>query len=131
MYTGSYFEGDAPSLPKGYDGCAFTACDSTPTAPLEAKCVPPKVSPVSTPMEEELAREEEKTESVGLFSSIFDRLPLKGLFMGGRAAGERIKLLERIGGEEILLLGVALILFFSPDGDRLLSLILVALIFIN
>ena len=134
MYTGSYFDGDAPSLPKGYDGCAFGGSQPTPSAPLEARYAPPKVSPISVteePSDAECENEkEEESQSVGLFSSLFSRIPLKG-FSLGTLGGPLAGLVEKITAEEILLLGVALILFFSPDGDRTLSLLLLALLFVN
>ena len=135
MYTGSYFEGEAPTLPKGYDGCAFGSSEPQPTQPLEARCAPPKISPLSSPPEAEEEYEttvgEEKCESVGLLSSIFGRLPFKGFLMGTGGGGSLLGLVEKITAEEILLIGVALILFFSPDGDKLLALALLALVFIK
>ena len=133
MYTGSYFESDAPTLPKGYDGCAFGGGEVPASAPLEAKCAPPKVSPIYPAVETggECGEEEkaQKSEGVGLFSSVFGRLPFKGFSLG--EGGSFLGLIEKVTGEEILLLGVALILFFSPEGDKMLALALLALIFIK
>ena len=136
MYTRSYYgEENKITVPENYDGNAFIQ---------ESEAEDPKIAPMPThsgetkisPREEPTFVEEEDSEACaeavrergGFLSSVFKKLPLQGLFsQGGIFNGQGFK----IGGEEILIIALAIFLFFSRDGDRECALILLLLLFIN
>ncbi len=96
------------SLPSGYDGTAFEKEINEKTEAVEAK---------------ESAAPEEKTEETGLFG----RIP----FLKGLGVGERLKLPFDLGAEDLVLLGLAILLFFTKDGDRECALMIALLLFIR
>lgn len=113
MYTRSYYP-DTTELPENYGGMAMR-----PDEPIEENC----------------ATESERSESASIthdsvstglakspvFSSLFSRL-------GGltRPLG-----IEKIGTEELLIIGVALYLLFSKSGDKECAIILLLLLLVN
>ena len=109
MYTRSYKSDDERiALPSGYDGTAFER---------EIK---------------EIATEKESCEaaiaepSAGR-TSLFSGLP----FLKGFRGLASFKLPMKPGSEELILIGLALLLFFSKDGDRECALMIALLIFIK
>lgn len=107
MYTRNYFDGGEVGMPRGYDGIALRGEVSEPeeTAPLAI-------------VNSEARPADEKTGG-GILSGL-----LGNLHIG-------LPSLDKIGYEEILILGIAAFLFFSADGDRECALILLALLLIN
>ena len=128
MYTRSYYEVGTNGVPKDYDGEAFRAEDEkilvTPTYGET------KISPEYTDDSEEVSEpicEEEKSE--GVFSRLFSKNILKKLPFG---IGESLFGLR--GGlslEDIIIVAVGLLLLFSKEGDTLLGLALLCLLFIR
>ena len=95
-------------LPSGYDGTAFEKEISEKAEAIEAKESPPP---------------EEKTEEVGLFGKI----PFLNRFWGANGT----KLPFDLSAEDLVLLGLALLLFFTKDGDRECALMIALLLFIR
>lgn len=108
IYSRSYGEGGALSLPDSYNGTAFDR---------------------GAENQEELHTEGEKsTQTVGasaepmsLFGQMLKSIPFFNLGSGG----------FHLGTEEVLIAAVALMLFFSKGGDKECALLLFALLFIN
>ena len=128
MYTRSYFpEEERINVPDNYDGSAFGGEGmDTGLTNVQPSVAEPKVSPRDVPTfaEEAVASEEvheEKAESAGTFGSI---LP-SGL--GNLFKFDKLK----IGSEEILLIGIALFLLFSKDGDKECAIMLILLLFVT
>ena len=94
------------TVPSGYDGTAFEN---------EIEEIKEKLT------QEEIT--EEKSEDVGLFG----KLP----FLKGAHIFEGIKLPTAFTGEDLVLLGLALLLFFTKDGDRECALMIALLLFIK
>ena len=126
MYTRSYLAEDkAPEIPENYDGNAFVRnADSSAT---------------KSPFEEYHGAKNEERESDAAEKSvkiapILERLPIKkllgtfGLGRGDEKYGDR---LIRLGKEEILLIALALYMFFSKDGDKECAIMLAILVFIH
>jgi hypothetical protein len=123
-YTRSYYDQSGQiSVPKNYDGTAFM--DSTPQSNTDEAA-------------DETSYDGEESVSAGAFTSTDDRgffgllkgLPIKNLFRF--EAGESFfSLFNKIGTEEILLLGVALFLLFSSSHDFETALLLVFLLFVR
>jgi len=97
------------TLPSGYDGTAFE------------KEITERAEEASPPPEE--SAPDEPTAEVGLFS----RLP----FLKGVRGIEKLRLPFDLGSEDIVLLGIALLLFFTKDGDRECALMIALLLFIR
>ncbi len=118
MYARSYekstHEEEARPLPMGYSGVAFES---------EAAEPPPAPDP-SIPIAaqtETYTEQEEKTASVGIFSSLSERIPF--LQKIKLPFGERFSFGSAFSDtEDLLLLGLALLLFFSKEGDSLCAL---------
>lgn len=129
MYARSYYP-EREELPKNYSGTAFREEPKEPPCPE-----PPPEEPICPP------REEEKNKNPwelppskkpigsplasllgGLPFSVADLFP--ALFHREGESGE-------IGTEELLILGVAAILFFSKSGDKRFALLLLVLLFIK
>ena len=118
MYTRSYYPGEPEEIrvPENYDGTAF---------------------PEKKPEEADAAENERKTpEEVETsttrkgdspLSSIFSAFPLR-LPFAQKSHGKGPLGID-IGLEEILIIGIALFLFFTKDSDRELALILLLSIF--
>lgn len=107
MYTRNYFEGGESGMPRGYDGIALrgdSAVEIENTAPAAIV---------------EDVREASARPSGGILGGLFNSLHLS------------LPSLDKIGYEEILIIGIAAFLFFSSDGDKESALILLALLLIN
>lgn len=119
MYSRSFYpEADEKApVPENYDGTAF-------------------LSPPPTLVENEsndVAKETSESTEVsgtlggGILSSL-GRMPiLSGLFGGEHSFLK----MPKIGGEEILILATAALLFFSKEGDKECALMLLFLLFIT
>ena len=113
MYTRSY-GGERSALPENYDGTAFTRPE---------------------PEEYTECREARTVQTSGGACSVshrggtsgLSRIPIIGDLLGGGAGG----LLSSIGTEELLIIGIALFLLLSGDGDTECALMLIFLLFIR
>ena len=114
MYSRSFYPEaeETASFPKNYDGTALLP----PIAPQEppAEHSAEDIREVSAP---------QGNYGSGLFSSL-GHLPAVGELFG------KLKF-PSFGGEEILILAVAAMLFFSKEGDKECALILLFLLFIT
>ena len=109
MYTRSYNSDDErPALPRGYDGTAFHKEIREAAESAEPKDVPTAAS---------------ETEEAGLFW----RIPL----LGSIRAPFNFKLPFDLNSEDLVLIGLALLLFFTKDGDRECALMIALLLFIR
>ena len=141
MYSRSYYsEEEKIKIPENYDGTALRETeievDSKITIPMNAQKGEPKISPREKCDEPVLEGEEcsvrateeksscENEES--FFRGFFKKMPFKGLIEKGQYKKEL-----KLGIEEILILSVALFLFFSKDGDKECALLVALLFFIN
>ncbi len=120
MYTRIYGADEKTvSIPENYDGNAFRE-EPVAEEPKKSEPLPaPEVScgaPISVKEEE------------GVFASLLKRLPIQSIF-----GNLGIKSLSsfKIGSEEILIVGIALFLFFSKGGDNELAFMLLLLLFVN
>ena len=144
MYARSYY-GEDVNIPENYDGTAFSEPSSEPElrgarlepvkseikfSPKEPSKSDIKFSPdESAPdtCEKCAPCECEGKDSGGIFG-----IDLKGIF-GGIFSGSGLSRLlpSGIGTEEILIIGIALFLLFSPSRDIECALLLLALVFIK
>ena len=137
MYTRSYFpEEERINVPDNYDGSAFGGEGmDTGLTNVQPSVAEPKVSPRDVPTfaEEAVASEEvheEKAESAGIFGSLFSKLLFGSILPSG--LGNLFKFDKlKIGSEEILLIGIALFLLFSKDGDKECAIMLILLLFVT
>lgn len=142
MYTRSYgTEREVISLPEGYDGIALreekTEEKRDTGATLEqnqaADAAAVSAGAGSNPWERERSRAEaEESVPTGVGGGIFSGIPfLSGLFEGGRIPLLSSFRLPRLGAEEILIIGAALLMFFSKNGDKECAVILILLLFVS
>ena len=138
MYSRSYFQGEADiSVPDNYDGTAFLGegAQAEAKAPrieplkIEKKFSPKDEERISEcgayPERDECHYDESGKESCrgfdarGIFSSLFPGAKLSSFIPKG------------FGVEDVLLIGIALFLLFSPERDIECALLLLALVFIR
>ena len=131
MYTRSFHSDEGIKIPDHYNGTSLL--NQAPSEPSRiAKELPRgemKISPTEESIEEEVCACEAISEQTNARekSDI-----LKGIFAPiGRLFPSLTAIIAELGTEEILLIGLALFLFFSESGDRECALILLALIFIK
>ena len=118
MYSRNFYPEleEKPRLPENYDGTAFS--DNSHETKEEAEC---------SEIAENTHSDNIQASGDGLFSFL-GRVPfLSGFFGNGHGA---IKF-PKIGGEEILILAAAALMFFSKEGDKECALILLFLLFIS
>ena len=108
MYTRNYYDSDS-NMPSGYDGVAIRMDE--------------RESPKNEEITEVFNERKDTVEKTGTVDGI-----LSGLF-GKLHLG--LPSLEKIGYEEILIIGVAIFLLFSADGDKECALLLILLLLIN
>jgi hypothetical protein len=141
MYSRNYQAGEIPTLPESYSGVAFREPEPIPedapkSIPKSADVkfttspAPPDPNLTAAP-EPEPAPEPETIPTGGLLSGIMDGLPLKGLFSGVSGFNLGRLGLNKIGTEEILIIGLALFLFLSREGDKECAILLILLLFIH
>ena len=141
MYSRSYQSGEIPTLPESYSGVAFREPEPIPedapksipkSADVKFTTSPAPPDPNLTAVAEtEPATEPESLPTGGFLSGIMEGLPLKGIFSGLSGFNLERLGLNRIGTEEILIIGLALFLFLSREGDKECAILLVLLLFIH
>ena len=132
MYTRSYYpEEERLTVPEKYDGTALreNVVREQVSTPVREHTEEMRElrAPWDIPKEEDtvpVAAEEKKSIASGLF----ERLPL-GRLLGTKDIFKSS--LSKIGTEEILLVGVALFLLFSKNGDKECAIMLLLLLFVN
>ena len=113
MYTRSY-GGERSAIPENYDGIAFGA----PEPAEHPECREETLTSCST-ADCSVGRCQKSTQGI--------RLPFFGDLFGGGIGG----IFSSIGTEELLIIGIALFLIFSGDGDTECALMLLFLLFIR
>jgi len=134
MYSRSYYPDTDISVPENYDGTAFSD-DFMTSEPKTPKIEPVKNEVKFSPKEPECVSEEsedcfspkKEKEHGSLFGIDFGGI-FGGLFRGGKLSSIIPK---DFGTEELLIIGIALFLLFSPDRDIECALLILALIFIK
>ena len=138
MYSRSYLnqKGDIV-LPEKYDGTALSEKDTNePYAgvyTVKSEQREEKTGEdvfVRTEKEERVTmieQNKEKPDKNSDFSALFSALPIKSILSGIGFEGLKMPSLD---AEDILILGIALYFFFSKTQDKLLALMLIALLFI-
>ena len=129
MYTRSYFTEDKKiDIPENYDGNAFK----------ENGSVIQNAEEVLSDFKEEpndVQEETEETLGKGIFSSLFDKLPVKSLQKGFPFSLFKKNGVEgcglSFGTEEILISLIAIYMFFSKDGDKECAAFILLLLFID
>ena len=141
MYSRSYQSSEMPAVPESYSGVAFREPSPPPEdAPRSiARSADVKFTPTPDPPDPKLTsavtEPEESVETAaeggGFLSGLMDKIPVKGIFSGLSTLKLGGLGVPKLGTEEILILGLALFLFFSRDGDKECALFLVLLLFIK
>ena len=139
MYTRNYYSEDEKiRVPENYDGNAFSEQKETVSAPETHQHTQPitEAPPLRAPWD--IAKEEKQEaseevmsrppEDTGLFGTFLNRLPLRGLFKKGDFLGNS---LSDFGTAELLIIGVALFLLLSKNGDKECAFILLFLLFVK
>ena len=129
MYTRSYDNEGGIRIPEKYDGNAFIANEvKTDTESESTKSSESLRAPWDTPKPEE--REEiiptaANARSENIFSRYIKKLSFGALNIFGGEGG------FHLGTEEILIIGVALFLFFSGGGDKECAIMLLLLLLVK
>lgn len=126
MYTRSYLcEEKAPEIPENYDGNAFKY-EKTATRIVENE--------FSGQAEEEKSEEKisKASKTIGI-PQVLEKLPLKklGALFGIEGSKNKEAPAFTFGTEEILIIAIALYMFFSKDGDKECAIMLAILLFIR
>lgn len=135
MYTRAYYpEEEKITIPENYDGTALREQPETDEAKEPTETETPLRPSWDIPKEIEMKDDESDAvmsrpkESDGFFSGLRKKLPLSNIF-GGLDIFRDGSL--KLGSEEILLIGVALFLFFTKGGDKECAIMLLLLLFIK
>ena len=141
MYSRSYQAGEIPAIPESYSGVAFREPEPPPedlprgvakSADIRFTTSPEPPDPnLTAAAVAEPASAPETAPTGGILSSLGDILPFKGLFSGGSGLGLGKLGLPKLGTEEILIIGLALFLFLSRDGDKECAIVLALLLLIH
>lgn len=117
MYSRSFYpDAGEQSIPENYVGTAFAEqASAEKTSELEISDRSPDTQAVSA-----------QAADGGIFSSITKLPILSGIF----GTGSKLKM-PKLGSEEILIIAIAALLFFSKNGDKECALILIGLLFIS
>ena len=128
MYTRSYYAdpGERINPPEKYDGTFLGNDGAGDDKREDASTVSSNTNPWES--QNDCIQKEEEKENAGLFS-YFSRLPFLSGFLGEREL-QSLKI-PKIGAEELLIIGAAIFLFFSSNGDRECALFLLFLLLIN
>lgn len=127
MYTRSFYD-SGHTIPDGYDGEALRENDTSEVYTIQPTGTEKKVSPTT----QEYDPPEENNEYTGAFSfggilsGIQEAFPFKRFFKDMNIGAPK-----SLDIEEIILIGIAILLFFSECGDKLLALLLIGLLFIS
>ena len=136
MYTRNYYSGEEKlSVPENYDGYAFSEEKNELQATKEEE-YKEGAAHLKAPWDIPKSESEEKAEEVsakpkeheGLFGALAERLPF-GKILGNMNFFKNG--ISDFGTEELLIIGIALFLLFSKNGDKECSLILLFLLFIK
>ena len=134
MYTRNYIdEGGGVNIPQNYDGIAFDTEIADTKNTVSAAVGEKKISPQDYPTPEPEPNDTPASASIdsgGIFGNLFGKFGLKNILPGsiGSALGlDKFKL----GVEELLIIGLALFLLFSKEGDKECAIILLLLLFVN
>jgi len=132
MYARSYTADESTiRIPDGYDGtalierCADDGCERAENGTKASAAEPQDSAQVFFRKDDD---ECDKTQHEGGAKSFFDKifssfLPIKSF--------SPKSIFEKIGLEELLIIGVALFLFFSKESDKECAIMLLVLLFIN
>ena len=136
MYTRSYYTDDEKiKVPENYDGNAFTEIKDI-KEPLISKEEPKDSVPLRAPWDvpkrdgetvETAAIENEKIKD-GFLGDLMGKMPFGKLFSKG---GFFKNTFSDFGTEELLIIGIALFLLLSKDGDKECAIILFFLVFVK
>ncbi len=138
MYTRNYYsEDDKIIVPENYDGNAFSENQEanereTSQKPPVKEELPPLRAPWDISKEETKGGAEEVLATPkgreGFFGEFINKLPLGNLFRRGDFLKNTF---SDFGTEELLIIGVALFLLISKDGDKECAFILLFLLFVK
>ncbi len=132
MYTRSYYSDgkDAVIPPENYDGVTFS-CQNEGLAPSNEPETEAMVN--ANPWEPQIEKTAEKSERETVATSgILSKIPfLSGVFGKGGLPIFGSLSIPKIGNEELLILGAALFLFLSKEGDKQCALMLLLLLLIS
>ncbi len=128
MYTRSYDNESRIKIPENYDGNAFFEESVSDVSPPKKETAEPLVAPwdapKSPPPEEETVPTAAGIKAGNFFGKYLKKLPFGALNIFG---GDKLE----FGTEEILLIGVALFLFFSGGGDKECAVMLLLLLLVK
>ena len=132
MYTRSYYSDPKEAIkpPENYDGVTFS-CQNEEFSHQNEE--PRTVEANANPWEKEakIVPDERSTSPVG-GDGILAKIPfLSGIFGKGGLPILGSLSIPKIGSEEILIIGAALFLFLSRDGDKQCALLLLLLLLIS
>ena len=137
MYSRTY-EKDLHTVPESYSGVAFREPDPVPedapksiprSADVKFTTSPAPPDPNLTAKSPDVNTE--AIESVGASPGFLERLQLGKMFTGISGLDFSRFSLPNIGMEEILIVGLALFLFFSKEGDKECAVLLALLLLIR
>lgn len=132
MYTRNYIDdGGGMNIPQNYDGIAFDTDIPDTKNTIAASMGEKKISPPDMKAEvPESAPTSANAEGSGIFGGFLQKLGLKNILPS--SIGSLFQLDQfKLGKEEILLIGIALFLLFSKEGDKECAIILLFLLFVN
>ena len=128
MYTRSYDNESRIKIPENYDGNAFFEAPTPDAPPPPEKekepLIAPWDAPKAPPPEEESVPTLAGIKGGGIFGKYLKKLPFGSLNIFGDGG-------FKLGTEEILIIGVALFLFFSGGGDKECAIMLLLLLLVN
>ena len=136
MYTRSYYsENEKITIPENYDGNAFR--EKQETRELKAEQIPPtkeELPPLRAPWDISKEETNNTAEEVmarptlhsGFLGDFMNRMPFGSLLKKGNFLKNTF---SDFGTEELLIIGLALFLLLSKDGDKECALILLFLLF--
>ena len=135
MYTRAYYpEEQKITVPENYDGTALRECSGTTESAEPSEVDTPLRASWDIPKEIEVKEDESDTvrsrpkESDGFFSGLRKKFPISNIFSGLDIFRDGSL---KLGSEEILLIGVALFLFFTKGGDKECAIMLLLLLLIK
>ena len=127
MYTRAFFD-NGGAVPEGYDGEALREGAQPQSTTIQPQSAEPKISPVGAPYSfgEDICEQNPPQEEGGAISGFFEALGIKRLFKDFTPT-----VISSISLEDIIIISIAALLLFSEGGDKLLSIMLLALLFID
>ncbi len=135
MYSRNYYNQKKDIiLPDKYDGTALSEniekTDIFEEAPTVADEAREQGGEIPTGLFDKkgtmIEQNKENTDKNADFSALFSALPLKHLF--GGSLFDKLKM-PSFEAEDLLIIGIALYFFFSKSGDKLLAVMLIAILF--